>query len=609
MRLRDWTISFLCVLIAAGLFFAAGSRLDPINDKRVEMNLVSNEPLENAPPSLAFATVAMGAFRGLVVDVLWIRADMMKEKGMFFDAKQLADWITVLQPRFVTVWDFQSWNMAYNISVAIPATQPQERWRWVKNGYELLRDKGIPLNPNAITLYHRLAWIFQHKMGGVTDDAHRFYKLQLAMAMQSLLGENPDKDLFEALAKSPLTVEELLQDEKQKKFIDDLAQVSDEFSENENIVSTYLGLRENPEKYDPNIFNVLDDYRNENFDVIKKFDTFARSYQLRNTWKMEPEVMSQCNDLYGPMVDGDPNDPNSHLPLNWRHPDAHAIYWAHKGLQVAGQDPTETDVLNTDRIIFHSLQSLYRTGRIFIYNEPIEVERKEFTGEGPETVQMVRPIIYLRPDNRMFDAYNQHTLKVMKKYETVKRMRQESIRNGHRNMLKNAVLSFYQAGNEKKAREIYNQLRQMYGEREELQQSLVEFCRARLKEELESLGITDAREIILTMLSESYFRYAMGDDEQAMGRENMAKEVYDNYQKEFASETADGVNRAELPQWSMVRFMALLDFIYDPMYPQSMRDLLLNRIQVERPKLYEQLQQRGKEFQEQMEQNQQQQEN
>jgi hypothetical protein len=164
---------------------------------------------ENAPPSLVFATVAMGAFRGLIVDILWMRADKLKEDGQFFDARQLAEWITTLQPRFASVWEFNAWNMAYNISVAIPATQPEQRWRWVKNGYELLRDEGIPLNPKSSQLYRELARIFQHKMGGVSDDAHKYYKLQLAEALGPLL-ESPDNGLgrddnayFEALIRAP----------------------------------------------------------------------------------------------------------------------------------------------------------------------------------------------------------------------------------------------------------------------------------------------------------------------------------------------------------------------------------------------------------------------
>ena len=157
MRWKDNGIILLC-LILAGLLLTGASLLQPsIHQSREKMGLVMNEPMENAPPSLAFATVAMGAFRGLVVDILWMRADKLKQDGKFFDAKQLAEWITLLQPRFGKVWDFQAWNMAYNISVAIPNTQCDERWRWVRNGYELLRDRGIPLNPNDIYLYRSLA--------------------------------------------------------------------------------------------------------------------------------------------------------------------------------------------------------------------------------------------------------------------------------------------------------------------------------------------------------------------------------------------------------------------------------------------------------------------
>src|SRR3972149_3286556 len=112
MRLRDITIWCVCVVLAVGLLIGAGIQLDSINRQRQEMDLIIERP-ENVPPSLAFATVATGAFRGLVVDILWMRADKLKEQGHFFDAKQLADWITILQPRFASVWEFQAWNMAY----------------------------------------------------------------------------------------------------------------------------------------------------------------------------------------------------------------------------------------------------------------------------------------------------------------------------------------------------------------------------------------------------------------------------------------------------------------------------------------------------------------
>ncbi len=606
MLWRNITICVLCVLIAAGLLFLAESRLDYINQQRYEMKLTSNTPLENAPPALAFATVAMGAFRGLVVDVLWMRADALKEKGQFFDAKQLADWITVLQPRFDSVWEFQAWNMAYNISVAVPASQPEERWRWVRNGYELIRDKGLVINPKSIKLYRQLAWIFQHKMGGVTDDAHQYYKLQLALAMRQLLGASPDRQFFEQLENAPRDIPSAMKDTAVAELISQLQKSDQSFADLESICSNYIAFRSNPSAFDPNSFRVIDQFRSRKDNAVEKLDIFARAYMLRNSWKLDPAIMIRCNNLYGPMIFGDVNDPNAHLPLNWQHPDAHAIYWVQKGLEIAGGNPESADELNADRIIMHGLQNLYRYGLTFIYDEPVEIEQKQFEGKAPQKIKTFRQAIFLRPDMRMYDSYNKVTLDVIQKYSTEKDTRLESIQNGHRNMLQNAVFTYYQAGKKDKALEIYNLLRKLYPEREEVQVSLIDFCIARLKEEIGSISIMEAREIVLNMLRESYFRYAVGDDEQAFGNEQMAREVYDRYQKEFATGQTE-TDRVGLPSFGMMRFMGLLDFAYDQSYPENLRNLVLNRIKVERPELYQEIEKQGEIFQQQVQKQQEQQ--
>ena len=265
MRLRDKIIIFFSVLAGLSLLITAGLQLDYINSERSRMNIVINDPLENAPPSLAFATVAMGAFRGLVVDILWMRADKLKEQGQFFDAKQLAEWISILQPRFASVWEFQAWNMAYNISVAIPATIPQERWMWVKNGYELLRDRGIELNPKSISLYRELARILQHKVGGITDDVHKYYKLQMAIAMEPLL-KSPDNDCigheyFAALKKAPEKLSAIAEDANFSPFIKALKEADTEFSDDKKFVSNYLSLRQSPGRFSPEAFQVIENFR------------------------------------------------------------------------------------------------------------------------------------------------------------------------------------------------------------------------------------------------------------------------------------------------------------------------------------------------------------
>lgn len=577
MPFRDKLIWLVCCIAAVGLLIVAGIQLDYINAQRQQMELISNEPLENAPPSLAFATVAMGAFRGLVVDILWMRADKLKEEGQFFDARQLAEWITKLQPRFGAVWVFHAWNMSYNISVTIPASQPDQRWRWVRNGYELLRDKGIPLNPRLIQLYHELARIFQHKIGAVSDDAHKYYKLQLAMAMEPLLGP-ADDDYFEALAKTPTEWTQIANDPNVAPLIAALKASDEAFSDDGEFVNNYLSLRQNPKKFKEAAFETIDDFRGT--PALQKFDLFAKAHRLRNTWKLDPVLMQEINKIYGPV---DFTDPNKHFPMDWRHPDGHAIYWAVKGLRMAAQKQDReigAHETNTDRIIGHSLQNLFRNGKILIYDVPVEVP----SADGMETQRVIRKTIFLRPDLRFFEPYNRAQLAIIDKHKD-DRARCESLRNGHRNMLKNAVLSFYQAGHRREATKIYRQLRQSYP-LDEFKVSLLKYAQSRFVEELQTLGINDAKEQIAALLGESYYLYAIRSDGEAAGREKLAQDIHDYYTRQYS----DG-NRIDLPEMKWLRYAALISFLDNQLHPPYLKDNLLARIRIEKPELYQQLQQ------------------
>jgi len=177
-----------------------------LNRDRETMGITRTTVISNAPPVLAFTTVALGAFRGLIANALWIRTTELQEDGKYFEAVQLADWITKLQPHSDAPWIFQAWNMAYNISVKFP--DPNDRWLWVQRGIELLRDEGLKYNPNKALMYRELAWFYQHKMGANLDDAHRVYKGQWAALMNTVLpGGHPDY----ATLLDPKTPEQLAQ--------------------------------------------------------------------------------------------------------------------------------------------------------------------------------------------------------------------------------------------------------------------------------------------------------------------------------------------------------------------------------------------------------------
>jgi hypothetical protein len=592
VRTRDLLIIGVCVVAAGALLVGAGTQLDSINAQREKMKIVINPALENAPPSLVFATVAMGAFRGLVVDILWMRADKLKDEGQFFDARQLAEWITTLQPRFSAVWEFQAWNMAYNISVAIPASQPEQRWQWVKNGYELLRDKGIPLNPKAISLYREMGRIFQHKMGGVSDDAHEYYKLQLAEAMGPLL-ESADNGLsgadnryFEALMRAPVQWARIARDPNTAQLIQALRTADGAFASDKDFVRNYLSLRHDTRRFKPEAAQVLEVYRGS--EALKKFDIFAKAYQLREEWKLDPALMYRVSQMYGPV---DFTDPNKHFPLDWRHPDSHAIYWAVKALDVAAQDKDRDltmDEVNTDRMVLHSLQNLFRYGKIMILQGPVQ-PAGEGEGQGQTATAASAPMqknIFLGPDLRIFDSYRKAYLQASKKYAGDP-TRADSYDNGYRNMLKNAVFTFYQAGIKGYALRIYNELRQRYPTFKEFSVTLDQYARDRLREELDGFGIQDASEMIASTLMDSYHFYAIRDDDAAAVRERFARQAYDYYLAKYPDEK----QRIGLPEMRILRWYALRQFLGNEAYPLYVRQGLLERIKLERPDIFKQLEQ------------------
>jgi hypothetical protein len=368
-----------------------------------------------------------------------------------------------------------------------------------------------------------------------------------------------------------MTLEEMLKDEAVATFVTELQQTDSVFADREKLVSSYLSLRQTPARFSKNAFSVIEQYRGS--EAMEKFDRFAKAWQLRHAWKFDLGMMIELNETYGPRD----LETDERLPLNWEHPSVHAIYWAALGLKKAGRpDQYRIDEKNTDRIIFHGLQSLYRTGKVVLYDVPDQT-----------------PSIYTLPDLRMFQSCDESWKKIIEKYEVLENGNPKAVKGGHKNFLENAVLLYYQAGHQRKAQQLYQRLRNEHlvdpsgYDRDEYKVSLPTFVRSRLKEELQGVSTQDATEFIVAVLREGYFRYAIHDDNEAAGRENMAQEVHDIYQKQMG---ADEPGRMGLPPMDWFRYQAFFGFLNDPAYEEYMRLSLLGRIRVERPDLFEKLQ-------------------
>lgn len=459
-------------LLIIALMFGVSTTQRYLNQQRQALGLIRTEQvLENAPPMLVFTTVALGGFRGLIANALWIRSNDLQESGKYFEMVQLADWITKLQPTIPAVWIHQAWNMAYNVSVKFP--DHNDRWLWVKRSFELLRDQAIKYNPKEPLLYRELGWIFQHKMGHYMDDATETYKREWALEMNRLFG-NKKADFNELL---------------------------------------------NPQ---------TDEQR-------------ERVRVLREKYKMDPAVMKEVQDKYG--------------PLEWRLPEAHSIYWGYYGLEkVADEKLKKEDFITLRRLIFQGLQLAFHRGRM-IYPSP----QSDMFIYGPN-LEIVKHVS---------DAYEEQA--------ALEPDKNQHILTGHRNFLATAVYFLYSYNRVKAATEWYAYLKQKYPNAPGTEgKSMEEYAFDRVQEEVGSTDPNRIRAVIEGYLEQRYIDLAIGEEDHAEVMANLAKRIHDRYMEAIGKQSEKRVGIPALAVTSEVVLKRLLskEYNFDPL----LRVQLLTRL-------------------------------
>ena len=457
MRDKIIQLSFLAVLI--GALAGAGGLLRPIIDDADEARLrYTDVSIEGAPPIVALGT-AIGALRGLVVDYLWIKVNIMKEKGLFYEVMSDADLITKLQPRFGQVWSFHGHNMAYNVSVMTDT--PEERWAWVKAGVDLVRNSGIRHNPNDLQLHKELAFWFSHKIDGVSDDAHLHYKRQFAKEWHVLLGAPPYEAesrlaWIKAIADAPDTLAQL---EKKnpavKVLVDELTEAlagfdtQNQFALDKGFLnnigmwrasktSTFAKALELDvlfKRNDP-IYQAMDDILGnpENREAAVQLTLFLRKKVLLEDYNMDPQLMYEYTRDTG--------------PLDWRHPQSHALYWARRGSQFGDSRYKEDDnlpkIMNNDRIFIQSMQALARTGTMNV--DP-------FSEDNPGKLA----------DNRWIDVLDDYFRNLYDKHYDSRGAGGDTFAGFYENFMKSAVRLLFRAGERERAQKILDRLDDLFG--------------------------------------------------------------------------------------------------------------------------------------------------
>jgi hypothetical protein len=454
-RLKKYCLAGTMLALFVTVFFSQRY----LNRQRELMGLTRSTPLENAPPVLAFTTKALGGFRGLIANALWIRATELQDEGKYFEMVQLADWITKLQPTLSAVWVHQAWNMAYNISVKF--SDAADRWTWVRRGTELLRDEAIKYNPKEPSLYRELGWFFQHKMGHYLDDAHEYYKVQWAREMMAVLGTSGRPNWDE-------------------------------------------------------LFNPQTAEQRERVQVLKE------------KYKMDPQWMKLADDKYG--------------PLEWRLPEAHAIYWALKGLELSKDQPLrKDDYIGLRRVVFQSLQLAFMRGRLFF---PDRAGTNFVYGPNLEIVKQAN------------DAYEEQA--------ALEPDKANNIGTAHRNFLGMAVYHLYTHNRKQAALQWFNYLKEKYPQAMvNKPQNVEDYALSRITEDVGEIDMNRIKTIIMGALETAFQNYLLDDaDAEAVGvnHELFARRLYQRYMTEISGSVRDverSQQRVGLPPYSLIREQVL----------------------------------------------------
>ncbi|GAH42237.1 unnamed protein product, partial [marine sediment metagenome] len=122
---------------------------------------------------IEFPILVLGGFRGPLVMGLWIRAEEEKNQQLWWNVKTYHEIIAHLQPNFPSVYVFNAWNLAYNLSVQWH--ELVSKYLWVLDGVRYAQ-KGMWINPGSPDIMFQLADIYDQKLGRSRPE--RFYYRQ-----------------------------------------------------------------------------------------------------------------------------------------------------------------------------------------------------------------------------------------------------------------------------------------------------------------------------------------------------------------------------------------------------------------------------------------------
>ena len=142
------------------------------------------------PASSAMTLLLLGG-RGIVVNQLHEQANEFRDHKQWAALKAVTKSITLLQPHYTKIWDFQSWNLAYNVSAEWDNVV--DRYYWVKEGGKFMMD-GSSKNARSPDLAFSVGNRYLGQKIGRSDEWQFFRDYFIKDPNQKEFNGGPDPD-------------------------------------------------------------------------------------------------------------------------------------------------------------------------------------------------------------------------------------------------------------------------------------------------------------------------------------------------------------------------------------------------------------------------------
>jgi hypothetical protein len=244
-----------------------------------------------------------------------------------------------------------------------------------------------------------------------------------------------------------------------------------------------------------------------NFDELihpKTDEAKARAKTLREKYKLDPAKMKAVDQRYG--------------PLEWRLPEAHAIYWAALGKEMAR---TKQDLIMLRRVLYQSMQLAFQRGRL------IENKYDRRFDFGPN-----------------LDIIPQTNAAYEEAIAEDEQMR-EHIGRAHKNFLLDAVYFLYTNNRLSEAEKWLAVVKQKYPNDYPPETTLEGYALKRVGEDVSETNVDRTKMVLGGVLKNYFYNLAIGEDDQATGYALLARNIWNRYQSKVAGGASE--KRVGLP--------------------------------------------------------------